>query len=35
MERHNEELHNLHTLRVITVFRSRTVKWVWTVARLG
>jgi hypothetical protein len=33
---HNEELHNLHSsLNIITMFKSRKIKWVEHVERIG
>jgi hypothetical protein len=33
---HNEELHNSHSSSsTITMMKSRRMKWVWHVARMG
>jgi PAS domain-containing protein len=33
---HNEELHDLHlSSNVITVIKSRRMRWAWHVARMG
>jgi hypothetical protein len=35
LRKHNEELRDLYSQNIVRVIKSRRIRWVWHVARLG